>query len=98
MGMYTSHARLRREPRSHRPSQEHAGHVTLGNNTVIGGAAVFHQFIHIGDYALAQGISGTGTPFSLITDPEILSPFKRTHLMSVVSPLEILMSLTHPGA
>ena len=29
MGMYTSHARLRREPRSHRPSQEHTRHVTL---------------------------------------------------------------------
>ena len=29
MGMYTSHARLRPEPRSHRPSQEHTRHVTL---------------------------------------------------------------------
>ena len=29
MGMYTSHARLRREPRSRRPSPEHTRHVTL---------------------------------------------------------------------
>ena len=29
MGTYTSHARLRLEPRSHRPSQGHTRHVTL---------------------------------------------------------------------
>lgn len=34
-----------------------AGHVRMGNRIFLGGGAGFHQFIHIGDYALAQGNS-----------------------------------------
>lgn len=32
-----------------------AGHITMGNRTFMGGGAGFHQFIKIGDYAIAQG-------------------------------------------
>ena len=32
-----------------------AGHVELGSHTYLGGASVFHQFIRIGDYCMAQG-------------------------------------------
>jgi len=35
-----------------------AGHVTVGNRVFLGGGAVFHQFIRIGDLAMAQGNSG----------------------------------------
>jgi len=37
-----------------------AGHVTVGNKVFLGGGAVFHQFIRIGDLAMAQGNSGFG--------------------------------------
>ena len=32
-----------------------AGHVELGDNTYLGGASVFHQFLRIGDYCMVQG-------------------------------------------
>lgn len=32
-----------------------AGHVKIGRRTFLGGGAGFHQFIHIGDFALVQG-------------------------------------------
>lgn len=32
-----------------------AGHIRVGNRCFLGGGSVFHQFIHIGDYAIAQG-------------------------------------------
>jgi UDP-N-acetylglucosamine acyltransferase len=32
-----------------------AGHILLGDHVFLGGGSVFHQFIHIGDYAIAQG-------------------------------------------
>ncbi len=31
------------------------GHIHIGNNTFIGGGAVFHQFLRIGDYCVIQG-------------------------------------------
>ena len=34
------------------------GHVRIGNNTFVGGGAVFHQFVRIGDYCLIQGNGG----------------------------------------
>jgi len=34
------------------------GHVELANHCFLGGGAVFHQFVRIGDYALAQGLAG----------------------------------------
>jgi UDP-N-acetylglucosamine acyltransferase len=34
-----------------------AGHVTLGNRCFLGGGSVFHQFIRIGDFAMARGNS-----------------------------------------
>lgn len=34
-----------------------AGHVTIGNRCFLGGAAVFHQFIRVGDLAMVQGNS-----------------------------------------
>lgn len=33
------------------------GHVTIGNGSFLGGGAVFHQFVHLGDLCLAQGNS-----------------------------------------
>ncbi len=32
-----------------------AGHVHVGNHTFMGGGSVFHQFLRVGDYCLAQG-------------------------------------------
>lgn len=37
-----------------------AGHVTLGNNSFLGGGAVFHQFIRVGDYCMIRGNSAFG--------------------------------------
>lgn len=37
-----------------------AGHVTVGNNSFLGGGAVFHQFLRIGDYCMIQGNSCFG--------------------------------------
>lgn len=34
-----------------------AGHVTIGNKAFLGGAAGFHQFIHVGDLAMVQGLT-----------------------------------------
>ncbi|MCB1065441.1 MAG: acyl-ACP--UDP-N-acetylglucosamine O-acyltransferase [Verrucomicrobiae bacterium] len=34
-----------------------AGHVSLGNRAFLGGGAVFHQFIRIGDLVMVQGLS-----------------------------------------
>lgn len=34
-----------------------AGHVQVGNSTFMGGGAVFHQFLRIGDYCVVQGNS-----------------------------------------
>ena len=45
------------------------GHVHIGNNTFLGGGGGFHQFLRIGDYALAQGnasISRDVPPFCLV--------------------------------
>ena len=45
------------------------GHIHIGNNTFLGGGGGFHQFLHIGDYALAQGnasISRDVPPFCLV--------------------------------
>jgi UDP-N-acetylglucosamine acyltransferase len=38
-----------------------AGHVHIGNNSFLGGGAVFHQFVRIGDYCIIQGNSSFGT-------------------------------------
>ncbi len=32
-----------------------AGHIVMGNHIFLGGGAGFHQFLHIGDYAIVQG-------------------------------------------
>ena len=32
-----------------------AGHIIIGNRVFLGGGAGFHQFLHIGDYAIVQG-------------------------------------------
>lgn len=34
------------------------GHVTVGDHCFLGGASVFHQFVRVGDYVLAQGLAG----------------------------------------
>lgn len=34
-----------------------AGHVELGNQTYLGGASVFHQFVRVGDHCMVQGNS-----------------------------------------
>jgi len=35
------------------------GHVEVGDHCFFGGAAVFHQFVRVGDYVMAQGMAGT---------------------------------------
>ena len=35
------------------------GHVEMGNNCFLGGGSVYHQFVRIGDYVMAQGLAGT---------------------------------------
>ena len=45
-----------------------AGHIIVGNNVFLGGGGVFHQFLHIGDYAIVQGnaaISRDVPPFCM---------------------------------
>ena len=44
------------------------GHVTMGSHCFLGGASVFHQFVRIGDYVMAQGMAGMSTdtpPFAI---------------------------------
>lgn len=45
-----------------------AGHVAVGSHCFLGGGSVFHQFIRIGDYVMAQGNSG----FSLDLPPYVI--------------------------
>lgn len=52
------------------------GHVEMGNRCFLGGGAVFHQFVRIGDFVMAQGLSGTShdvPPYTMLagTDNEI---------------------------
>ena len=52
------------------------GHVEMGNHCFLGGGSVYHQFIRIGDYVMAQGLAGTShdiPPFTMLagTDNEI---------------------------
>lgn len=35
-----------------------AGHVEVGNHCFFGGGSVYHQFVRIGDYVMAQGLAG----------------------------------------
>lgn len=45
------------------------GHIKISNNAFLGAGSAFHQFIHIGDYGLAQGnasISQDIPPFCLV--------------------------------
>ncbi len=58
-----------------------AGHVSIGNSAFIGGGAVFHQFIRIGDFAIAQGNSG----FS-----KDLPPFCLGHHVNRISGLNVI--------
>ena len=37
-----------------------AGHVSVGSHTFIGGGAVFHQFVRIGDHCMVQGNGSLG--------------------------------------
>ena len=53
-----------------------AGHVTVGNNSFLGGGAVFHQFLRVGDYCMIQGNSCFGTDV-----PHYCSGF-RTNLLA----------------
>jgi UDP-N-acetylglucosamine acyltransferase len=34
------------------------GHVSVGHHTFLGGGSAFHQFIRVGDHAIAKGLSG----------------------------------------
>lgn len=52
------------------------GHVEMGDRCFLGGGAVFHQFVRIGDFVMAQGLSGTShdvPPYTMLagTDNEI---------------------------
>jgi UDP-N-acetylglucosamine acyltransferase len=45
------------------------GYVEVGNNVFISGNCVVHQFVHIGDFALMRGLSGTSRdvpPYAII--------------------------------
>jgi UDP-N-acetylglucosamine acyltransferase len=45
------------------------GHVEVGNHVFISGNCVVHQFVHIGDFALMRGLSGTSRdvpPYAII--------------------------------
>ena len=45
------------------------GHIHIGNNTFLGAGSAFHQFLHIGDFAIAQGnaaISRDAPPFCVV--------------------------------
>ena len=45
------------------------GHIKISNNVFLGAGSAFHQFIHIGDYGLAQGnasVSQDIPPFCLV--------------------------------
>lgn len=37
-----------------------AGHVEVGNCCFLGGGAVFHQFVRLGNYVMVQGLGGVG--------------------------------------
>jgi UDP-N-acetylglucosamine acyltransferase len=53
-----------------------AGHVEVGSNCFFGGASVFHQFIRVGDYAMAQGKSGFSMdvpPFMIGVDNNLVA-------------------------
>lgn len=53
-----------------------AGFVEVGNSVVIAGACVFHQFVRIGDFAMAQGLSGSSKdvpPFCILRHGNRLS-------------------------
>mgnify|MGYP003331295833 CR=1 FL=1 len=54
-----------------------AGHVEVGSNSFLGGGAVFHQFLRIGDYCMIQGNSSFGTDV-----PHYCAGF-RTNLLAV---------------
>ncbi len=46
-----------------------AGHVTIGNNVILGGFALVYQFVSIGDYALcgfSSGVKNDVPPFSIV--------------------------------
>lgn len=45
------------------------GHVEMGHHNFLGGGSVYHQFVRIGDYAMAQGVAGTSLdipPFTIL--------------------------------
>ncbi len=46
-----------------------AGHVTIGNNVILGGFALIYQFVSVGDYALcgfSSGVKHDVPPFSIV--------------------------------
>lgn len=57
------------------------GHVHIGDSCFLGGGAVFHQFIRIGDYAITQGNSGFGMD---------IPPFCLGHSVNKISGLNII--------
>ncbi len=45
------------------------GHVEMGNRCFLGGGSVYHQFVRVGDYVMAQGLAGVSTdvpPFTIL--------------------------------
>lgn len=58
-----------------------AGHVTIGSRCFLGGGAVFHQFIRIGDLAMVQG----GSAFS-----RDIPPFCLGFLLNCVEGLNVV--------
>ena len=52
------------------------GHVEMGDHNFLGGGSVYHQFVRIGHYVMAQGLAGTShdvPPYTMLagTDNEI---------------------------
>lgn len=58
-----------------------AGHCHLGSQIFLGGGAGFHQFIHIGDFAMAQGNS------SISKD---IPPYCTAHRNNILSGLNVI--------
>jgi UDP-N-acetylglucosamine acyltransferase len=53
-----------------------AGFVEVGNSVVLAGGSVFHQFIRVGDFAMAQGLTGAGKdvpPYCVLRNTNRLS-------------------------
>ena len=64
-----------------------AGHVHVGSNTFMGGGSVFHQFLRVGDYCVAQGNGSFSQAIARKLPKEATVTISRRMLMSMVTSL-----------